>query len=51
MNNKLTPRWSHCGWLDTDKNGAWMVTPKLAALALGTKNRASVSDVSERVRA
>ncbi len=51
MNNKLTPRWSHCGWLDADKNGAWMVTPKLAALALDTKNRASVSDVSERVTA
>ncbi|MCP4543452.1 MAG: hypothetical protein GY832_40590, partial [Chloroflexi bacterium] len=51
---KLAQAWAHRGWLDTSGEGynaPRMVTPGLAALALGTKNRDSVIDVIERDRA
>jgi hypothetical protein len=51
---ELARRWEHRGWLDTNGGGynaPRMVTPELASLAQGTKNRDSVTVVTERDRA
>ncbi|MCP4541472.1 MAG: hypothetical protein GY832_30445, partial [Chloroflexi bacterium] len=51
---KLAQAWEHRGWLNTSGEGynaPRMVTPDLAALALGTKKRDSVTDVTDRDRA